>query len=280
MDEIRLIGITAADGTATIVAERAVYGYLARITWVDGDLVDGADAILSLIQTPAGINETLWTFTDANDDAIYYPGSSNATWPSQLLNGTLSLTITSGGATKTGGAIIYISPIPMPASAILAGEAHIGEVGGHTITPSFTPVLTVAGVYSANDYVGTSGNTTAITAARVDAGSGWIISARLIDYAKQSLAMECWLFNAAITPPADNAAWTLSDADLLKLVCIIPFNTYYASALNSAAPGIPIAPAAFVCPPAVKTLFPYLVTRGAPTYASLDLTVVFSIEQN
>ena len=121
MDEIRLIGTTTADGTATIVAERAVYGYLARITWVDGDLVDGVDAILSLIQTPVGINETLWTFTDANDDAIYYPGSSNTTWPSQLLNGTLSLAITSGGATKTGGAIVYISPIPMPASYAATG---------------------------------------------------------------------------------------------------------------------------------------------------------------
>jgi len=78
------------------------------------------DAILSLIQTPAGINETLWTFTDANDDAIYYPGSSNATWPSQLLNGTLSLAITSGGATKTGGAIIYISPIPVDVTRLSA----------------------------------------------------------------------------------------------------------------------------------------------------------------
>ena len=120
MDEIRLIGTTTAGGTTTIVAERAVYGYLARITWVDGDLVDGVDAILSLIQTPAGINETLWTFTDANDDAIYYPGSSNATWPSQLLNGTLSLAITSGGATKTGGAIIYISPISVDVTRLSA----------------------------------------------------------------------------------------------------------------------------------------------------------------
>jgi hypothetical protein len=161
---------------------------------------------------------------------------------------------------------------------LLAGEAHVGEVGGHALTPSFTPVLTVAGAYSANDYVGTSGTTTAITAARINAGTGWVISARLIDYALQSIAMECWLFNAAITPPADNAAWTLSDADLLKLVCIIPFNTYYASALNSASPGVPVAPAAFTCPASVKTLFPYLVTRGAPTYASLGLTVIFSIE--
>ena len=163
---------------------------------------------------------------------------------------------------------------------LLAGEAHAGAIGGHTIAVAFTPVLTVAGAYIAGDYVGTSGTTTAITAARVNAGSGWVISARLIDYALQSASLECWLFNAAITPPADNAAWTLSDADMLKLVCVIPFSTYYASVLNSTAGGAPVAPAAFVCPASVKTLFPYLVTRGTPTYASLDLTVIFSISQD
>lgn len=161
-----------------------------------------------------------------------------------------------------------------------ASEEHVGAVAGSTITPSFTPTLTVAGAYVANDYVGTSGTTTPITAARINAGTGWVISARLIDYALQSIAMECWLFNAAITPPADNAAWTLSDVDLAKLVCIIPFSTYYTTVLNSASPGVPVAPAAFTCPAGVKTLFPYLVTRGAPTYATGDLTVIFSIEQN
>lgn len=280
MKEIRLIGTTSGAGAVTVISESAVFGYLARLTWVDGDLADGVDAVLSVINTSAGVNETLYTLTDANEDTVIFPGSSTTSWPSQVIVGTLSLAITSGGSAKTGGMIVYISPVPMPAAAILTGEAHIGEVGGNTLTPSFTPVLTVAGIYAANDYVGTSASTTAITAARINAGSGWVISACLLDYALRSIAMECWLFNAAITPPADNAAWTLSDADLAKLVCIIPFNTYYASALNSASPGVPIGSAAFTCPAGVKTLYPYLVTRGAPTYATGDLTVIFSIEAN
>lgn len=164
---------------------------------------------------------------------------------------------------------------------LLAGEAHIGEVGGASVNPRATPTLTVHATYAANDYVGTSGVAMVFAdAARIVNGKGWIIGARLIDYALQSVSCELWLFDTAITPPDDSAAWTLTDAHAARLICVIPFNTYYASALNSVTPGAPIAPALFQTLAASKDIYGCLVTRGAPAYASGDLTVVLDIMQD
>jgi hypothetical protein len=147
---------------------------------------------------------------------------------------------------------------------------------GATLTA--TPTLTVAGAYGANDFVGTSA--TAITFANaVGAAGGYatIISARLHDYALQSAAAELWLFNAAPTPPNDNAAWSISDADVLKCIGVIVFDTYYTSALNSIAEGRNL-PKKIKAAAAATSIYGCLVTRGAPTYATGDVTVTLELE--
>lgn len=124
MEEIRLIGTTAAGGTVTVTAERAVYGYLDRVTWKVGDLAVGVDAVLSITNTPVGVDETLLTLTNADANAVYYPralvhdaagaaltGTAGGDRVRPLICGTLSLAISSGGATKTGGAIVYVENV-------------------------------------------------------------------------------------------------------------------------------------------------------------------------
>lgn len=163
-------------------------------------------------------------------------------------------------------------------ASIAAGETHIGEVGGKVATVSVNPVLTVAGAYSANDFVGTSATALIFAnAVRISGGSGVIQSAILVDAALQSKAAELWLFDTDITPPADNAAWTLSDAHAATCIGIIQFSNYFASALNSVsvARGLGIAFRA-----TATTIWGALVTRGTPTYASLDLTVRLNIMQD
>ena len=163
-------------------------------------------------------------------------------------------------------------------STLEASEEHIGQVGGEGITITVSPVLTVAGAYIAGDFVGTSATALIFAnAARVAGGSGVIESAVLIDYALQSVACELWLFDTNVAPPADNAAWTISDAHAATCIGVIPFSTYYASALNSVstAEGLNIAFSAVA-----TTIWGCLVTRGAPTYASLDLTVRLAIMQD
>jgi hypothetical protein len=135
-----------------------------------------------------------------------------------------------------------------------------------------TPVLTVAAGYVAGDYVGTSA--TPMTFA-LDFWAGAIYSATLIDYALQSVACELWLFDTAVTPPNDSAAWSISDADAKTCIGVIPFSTYYASALNSVSPA-PSVGLAFQAQ-GTKAIYGCLVTRGAPTYASGDLTIRLEI---
>lgn len=118
----RLIGATAAGGTATIVDPAgAVFGKLYAVEWVDGTLVDGVDAVLTVTNRESAVNKTLLTLTDANNDAFYYPrdlvhdatgtaltGTAGGDRTLPLVDGVLSLAIADGGATKTGGCIVYL----------------------------------------------------------------------------------------------------------------------------------------------------------------------------
>jgi hypothetical protein len=163
-------------------------------------------------------------------------------------------------------------------AGLAAGEAHIGAVGGNTTIINVTPTLTVHANYVSGDYVGTSSTAGVISnAARVSGGTGVILGATLIDYALQSIAGELYIFDTAVTPPADSAAWSISDADMATCLGVIPFGAYYASALNSVSPAmnqnIP-----FKC--ATTSLYFCFVTRGAPAYASGDLTFRFMISQD
>jgi len=143
------------------------------------------------------------------------------------------------------------------------------------------PVLTVHANYAAGDYVGTSGVAMEFAlAARKKGGSGIIMGAKLIDSVLASVAAELWLFDTAITPPADSAAWTLSDAHAKRLIGVIPFSTYYASALNSFSFGKPENPFLFTCLAASQSLYGCLVTRGAPAYAADgDVVIGLSVMQ-
>jgi hypothetical protein len=93
------------------------------------------------------------------------------------------------------------------------------------------------------------------------------------------VAAELWLFDTAITAPADSAAWTITDAMSKTCVMVIPFSTYYASALNCVSMGDGL-PRKFKCASGSTVLYGALVTRGAPAYASGDVTVRLWIDQD
>ena len=114
---IKLTGTTDGSQNATIVAERPVTGYLEMVDWIDGDLTDGVDAVLSSTLTSSGTSQTLLTLTNANSDAVYYPrrvvdttagAAATGVYDRFVVDGYLSLAITSGGTSKTGGCIVYI----------------------------------------------------------------------------------------------------------------------------------------------------------------------------
>jgi hypothetical protein len=122
LDEIILEATTDTNGDATVVSTRAVFGKLYAVEWVDGSFANGVDPTLTAIRTPTGVNQTLLTLSNANDDAWYYPrtqvhdltgavltyDSTEAVSDPPLINGVLQLVVANGGNTQTGSMIVYV----------------------------------------------------------------------------------------------------------------------------------------------------------------------------
>jgi hypothetical protein len=96
---------------------------LTQVEWVDGSFSDGVGAVLSVVDTPSGVDQTIITLTAANDDDYYFPretihdntgsevtfdGTNEATVEPQTIYGRLKLVVSSGGDTKTGGCLVTL----------------------------------------------------------------------------------------------------------------------------------------------------------------------------
>ena len=118
MRDIRLTVTTASNGAGTATSDVAVLGYLEAVDWIDGTFADGVDAVLSVTNTPSGVDHTLLTLTNGDNDAIYYPrrvvdttagAAATGVYNRFLIDGALKLAVTSGGDTKTGGCVVYVA---------------------------------------------------------------------------------------------------------------------------------------------------------------------------
>jgi hypothetical protein len=127
-------------------------------------------------------------------------------------------------------------------NTLLAGELHLGEVGGNLIMVSteFTrPADTTA--YAANDVVSNSTSTTTMqalaNAARVSGIGGYIVGARLTTDKKSiTPRFRVHFYNTTgATLSADNAAWQHKYADISKRVgrLILPAMDTGADTTNS-----------------------------------------------
>jgi hypothetical protein len=113
-DSVYLEVTTDSGGDGTAETTAAIFGLLYSVEWVDGDFADGVDAVLAVTGKASGVDRTLLTLTDANVDKDYHPrtlehnnaGGDLATYTHPLINGKLKLTVSSGGDTKTGGALV------------------------------------------------------------------------------------------------------------------------------------------------------------------------------
>ena len=199
--------------------------------------------------------------------------------------------IQSGDANEEYGAVVDSSGNLMVKSA--AGTAVIGKVSIDQTTPGTTNLvvvadqttaitvsvtLTVGATYASGDFVGTSSTPiTFASAVRTSGGSATLRSVTISDpAASAAVALELWLFNATVTPPADSAAWNLSDADGLKCVGVVSIPTT-AQYLSSATGVMHVGDLGLQFHCAATSLFGALVTRGAPTYTG-TLQVMLEIE--
>lgn len=162
-----------------------------------------------------------------------------------------------------------------------AGELFLGKTGAVRASISVTPTIQTAGAYTTGYCLGSK--LTIASATRIAAGSGTIQSISLADKAKQSIAADVILFDSDPSGSTftDNAAATVVDADLLKILGFVSLvaGDYVAFADNSVAMkanlniGFKLASG--------SSLYAVLVTRGAPTYVSVsDLVLKVAIQQD
>lgn len=162
-----------------------------------------------------------------------------------------------------------------------AGELFLGKTGAVRTSISVTPTIQTAGAYTTGYCLGSK--LTIASATRIAAGSGTIQSIALADKNKQGIAVDVILFDADPSGSTftDNAAATIVDADLLKILGVVSLvaGDYIAFADNSVAVkrdlniGFKLASG--------SSLYAVLVTRGTPTYASVsDLVLKVAIQQD
>jgi hypothetical protein len=155
-------------------------------------------------------------------------------------------------------------------------------VGGITTVVSSTVTMTVAGAYSANDYMGTTTTPQAFpNAVRQPLGTGIIKSIFISDkITTANAAMELWLFSSTFVAPTDNAAWAISDTEALTVLGVIPISTsgWYASSNNQVYYD---GTQSLVIKTADTSLYYALVARGTtPAFTSSDLTISLGILQD
>ena len=102
-----------------------------------------------------------------------------------------------------------------------------GNVGGFTTLVQSTVVMSVAGAYATGDYMGTTTTPQSFASAvRTSGGTGIIKSVLISDkITNTNVAMELWILDRTYTAPTDNAAWNMSDADMLFVQALIPIPT-------------------------------------------------------
>lgn len=214
------------------------------------------------------LNPVTVNYNDASGNAV--AAAAATPLPTQA-----SLAI--AGANLALGQAAMASSLPV---ALASNQPPI-NVADATVAITVSVTLTVGASYATGDFVGTSATPISFAnAVRTSAGSATLRSVTISDpAASTAAALELWLFNATVTPPADSAAWDLSDANGLKCVGVIAIPTT-AQFLSSATGVLHVGALGLQFHCAATTLFGALVTRGSPTYTgTLQVTLEIEYDQ-
>jgi len=174
------------------------------------------------------------------------------------------------------------------ASFLLWAQTAIAQPLAYTSFVSVTPTVDTS-AYATGELIG--GKLTFTPAVRTNVGTGYVISVTMSDLASQAVDFELVLFNAnpTATTFTDQAAFDIADADLTKVVAVIPLTssgTNHAYADNSVHYSgnlaLPVRGYnASGTPTVTNTIYGALVARGAPTFAtSGDVTITLGISQD
>jgi hypothetical protein len=102
------------------------------------------------------------------------------------------------------------------------------------VGPFVVPGIVAAVAYAADEQFGTLFSFSAPS-------RGHIREVRFHDRDNEGLNKELWLFDSPVALAADNAAFALADADLLRVIGVLLFSTWYTATNNQIgfSPNIP-----------------------------------------
>lgn len=236
------------------------------------------------------ITVTVDDLATITDDSAFTPGTSSVTMIGATFDdvATDSVNEGDGGAVRMSANRNLYTTIRDAAGnergANVDANSDLRTVaGGITAITSSTVVMSVAGAYATGDYMGTTTTPQSFSGAvRYSGGTGIIKSILISDkIATANVAMELWIIDRTFTAPTDNAAWDLSDANMLFVQAVIPISTagWYASSAgqvySDTTLAIPIKPSTGT------SIFYALVARGTtPAFTSADLTITLGILQD
>jgi hypothetical protein len=191
--------------------------------------------------------------------------------------------------TLPDGRVGYVMAVGLVAGAaidigdvtLLPGEAHVGNVGEHTVKVAGTVTRPAnATTYHVRDVIGTAvtANISLANIARINGGTGMIFKVRVVCDVNQTLkpSLEVWLFDVAPAAAADHAAFAPTDAAMLNVQAVIPLPNSYVGNAGAAAAGNIIlisdtVPFSFKCSAGSKNLTAVLVVTNA--YIPVDADV-------
>jgi len=254
VDVTRVQGtVTVADGGGSLTVDGAVS--LAAALPAGGNNIGDVDVLSVVPGTGA-------TALGKAEDAAHASGDT----------GVMALAVRQDTPTALAGTAGDYAPLEVGA----AGALHVALVGHDTtarLAANSSGLTTATTAYTSGDVLG--GELSFASAARITGGRGVIEGAVLLDKADIVGAVDLFLFRAASTPAADNAANGWADADMENLVGVVSFPYPYDSANNRAATWVGAQP--YEC--AATTLFGVLITRSDHTFftAVTDLRVTLQV---
>ena len=188
----------------------------------------------------------------------------------KLVDGTLDSTAAIAGDAANG---LDVDVTRM--AALVAGEAHLGEVGGKTILTAITFSLDT-NAYSIGDVLA---DTQVLAAClRINDGTGILLNATFNDKDDQGFGFDVYILKANTSLGTENSAPSISDSNADNILGYFSVNEEDFKDLG----GCRIACIRNICIPVkgatgTDDLYIALVAQGAGTYSAAGITAIFSI---
>lgn len=202
------VAITAGAGTSIATDDAGAGGHVQIVKLAIA--ADGSATVL-----PGDATDGLLVNLGANNDVTIASLPALAAGTNNIGDvDVLTLPALSAGTNNIGDVDVLTLPA-IPAGTNLIGAVNLRPHAA-TVTAASSGLTTAATAYTAGDTVGAI--RTASSCARVSGGTGIIRGIYVHDKNDVTSLLTVFIFRATVTLAADNAAWSVSDADMDSLV--------------------------------------------------------------